>query len=82
MREKGYTVNYAVEIGKFTVESFDKGNGNTISEKSEAAANVHADEGDRLVLDVSLILNCDVWTDLAEISHPIRYPVCNYLKAF
>ena len=46
--EKGYIVNHAVEIVKSIVEFSDKLYGNTISEMSKAAANVHADEGDSL----------------------------------
>ena len=61
--EKGYIVNHVVEIVKF-----HKHYGNTISEASEAAVNVHADERVRLLLDVSQILNCNVLPDSMEIA--------------
>ena len=53
-------VNHAVKIVNSIVECFDKRYGNTVSETSETAVNVHADERDRLLLDVSRILNCNV----------------------
>ena len=68
LREKGYIVNHAVKIVKSIVECFYKCYGNTISEMSEAAVNVHVDEGDCLLLDVSRIVNCNVWSDLTEIA--------------
>ena len=40
-------------IFKFIVECFDKQYGKTILETREAPANVHANEGDRFLLDVS-----------------------------
>ena len=48
LREKGYSVNHAVEIVKSIVECFDKHYDNIISEMSEAGVSVHADEGHRL----------------------------------
>ena len=39
-----------------------------MSETSEAAVNVPADEGDCLLLDVSRILNCNIQPDLTEIA--------------
>ena len=60
LREKGYIVNHAVRIVNSIVECFDKRYGNTISETSETAVNIRADERDRLLLDVSRILNCNV----------------------
>ena len=47
---------------------FKKRYGNTISETKEAAVNVNADEGGHLLLDVSRILNCNVWFDSTEIA--------------
>ena len=58
LHEKGCIVNHAVEIVKSIVECFDKCYGNV---------NVHVDEGDHLLLDVSQILNCNVWPDSTEI---------------
>ena len=56
-----------MEIGKSIVECFNKHYGNTISETSEAAVNVHMQmRGDCLLLDVSQILNCNVWPDSTE----------------
>ena len=66
--EKGYIVNHVVEFVKSIVECFDKRYGSAISETSEAAVNVHVDEGDCLLLDVSRILNCNVWPDLTKIA--------------
>ena len=69
LHEKGYVVNHAVKIVKSIVECFGKCYGNTISETSKAVVNDHADEGDLLLLDVSQILNCNVWSDSMEIAH-------------
>ena len=63
LHEKGYIVNHLVEIVKSIVECFDKHYGKTISNTSKAAVNVHGDEGDCLLFDVSRILNCNVWPD-------------------
>ena len=65
--EKSYMVNHAVEIVKPIMKCFDKRHDNAISEMNKAAVNVHADEGDRLLLDASRILNCTVWPDSTEI---------------
>ena len=66
--EKGYTVNHAVEIVKSIMECFNKCSSNAISEKSEGAVNVHADEGGCLLLDVSQILNYIIWPYSTEIA--------------
>ena len=65
--KKGYIVSHAIEIVKSIVECFDKRYGNTISETSKEAVNVHAYEGDCLILHISPILNCNVWPDSMEI---------------
>ena len=68
LREKGYIVNHVVEIVKSIADCFNKCYGNAVLETSKAAVNVHADEWDHLLLDVSRILNCNVWLDLTEIA--------------
>ena len=68
LHEKGDIVNHLVEIVKSIVECFDKHYGKTISNTSKAAVNVHGDEGDCLLFDVSRILNCNVWPDSTKIS--------------
>ena len=66
--EKSYLVNYVVQIVKSIVECFNKRYGNTVSETNEITVNVHVDEGDHLLLDVSQILSCNVWPDSMEIA--------------
>ena len=68
MHEKGYIVNYAVEIVTSIVECFNKHYGNTTSETSKAVVKVHADEGHHLLFDISQILNYNVWSDSMEIA--------------
>ena len=60
LRENGYIVNHAVKIVKSILKYFDKCYGNAISEMSEVAVIVPADEEGCLLLDVSQILNCNV----------------------
>ena len=57
-----------MQIVKSIVECFNKCYGNPITEMSKTAVNVHADERDHLLLDVSRILNCNVWPYLTEIA--------------
>ena len=57
-----------MQIATSIEKCFKKRYGNTISETKEAAVNVNADEGGHLLLDVSRILNCNVWSDSTEIA--------------
>ena len=59
---------------KSIVECFNKCYGSAISKASEATVNVHVDEGDCLLLDVSQILNCNVWPDSIEIAKYATQP--------
>ena len=59
---------------KSIVECFNKCYGSAISKASEATVNVHVDEGDYLLLDVSQILNCNVWPDSIEIAKYATQP--------
>ena len=61
IREKKYIENHALDMVQAIISCFEKRYGNLYSNDTEAAVNVNSDHGDRILLDICQILNCNIW---------------------
>ena len=64
--QKRYLEDHAVHIIEKIIGCFEQRYGNLFGEEESHNVNVNSDEGDRILFDVTCLLNCNVWCKPGE----------------